>query len=311
MMNPNTVAVLLSAALVLPAATYSGTAGAQVVRTPMPQGQRIDAQDGDTIVVDENARVRIVRQRSAYVRVVFNAKERWLIVLARYAALDGRPVRDGVDETYLFRELDGTWPLGDRWEGDLAIETYSLAGESGGPAGFGLRSPAGLVQFLTRNPQIFREAAALTVLSYRGAGRKTVNGAPFDDTERISVAEAMGNSTGGRGSGVVAGVTGGVTLGVDPSSGGVGVVPSTGAARKIHDVRPIWPEAARRAGIQGTVIVELKIGADGSVANARILRGIPQLDEAALECVRQWRYEPTLLNGQPAPVTITAIVSFP
>jgi TonB family protein len=58
------------------------------------------------------------------------------------------------------------------------------------------------------------------------------------------------------------------------------------------------------------VIVELRIGADGSVTNARILRGIPQLDEAALECVRQWRYEPILLNGQPVPVTITASVSF-
>src|SRR4029077_16499218 len=109
MMNPNTVVVLLSAALVLPAATDSGAASAQVVRNPMPQGQRIDARDGDTVVVDENARGRIFRQRSAYVRVVFNAKERWLIVLARYAPLDGRPVRDGVDETYVFRELDGTW----------------------------------------------------------------------------------------------------------------------------------------------------------------------------------------------------------
>jgi len=82
---------------------YDSAARAQVVRDPWPQGQRIDARDGDTIIVDENARVRIVRQRSAYVRTVFSSKERWLIVLARYAPLDGRPVRDGVDETAIRR----------------------------------------------------------------------------------------------------------------------------------------------------------------------------------------------------------------
>ena len=89
------------------------------------------------------------------------------------------------------------------------------------------------------------------VMTTIALGPAVVNGAPFDDIERISVAEAIGNSTGDRGSGGFAAVTGGVTLGVATSSGGVAVAPSTGAARKIHDVRPIWPDAARRAGIQG------------------------------------------------------------
>jgi hypothetical protein len=69
-----------------------------------------------------------------------------------------------MDETYVFRDVDGTWPLDDHWEGDLTIESYSLAGESGGPAGFGLRSSTGLVQLLTRNPQQFRDSAAVAVL---------------------------------------------------------------------------------------------------------------------------------------------------
>lgn len=79
--------------------------------------------------------------------------------------------------------------------------------------------------------------------------------------------------------------------------------------RKVYDARPVWPEAARRADVRGTVIVEFVIATDGSVMNARILRGVPLLDEAALECVRQWKYESVLLNGRP--VLMTAAVPVP
>ena len=53
------------------------------------------------------------------------------------------------------------------------------------------------------------------------------------------------------------------------------------------------------------------IGVDGSVTDARVLRSIPLLDSAALECARQWRFEPVLLNGRPVPIVMTATVSFP
>ena len=81
--------------------------------------------------------------------------------------------------------------------------------------------------------------------------------------------------------------------------------------RKVYDARPVWPEAARRADVRGTVIVEFVIATDGSVTDARILRGVPLLDEAALECVRQWKYEPVLLNGRAIPVVMTAAVPVP
>jgi TonB family protein len=306
--------MMLGAALALSSilqATGAADRQQPAPRSSTPQGQRIDARDGDTIVIDDDARVRVVRRRPAHVRAVFNSKAHWLIVLARYTPQDGRPVRDGVDETYIFREIVGTWPLGERWEGDGTIETYSLAGGTGAPAGFGLRSPSALAQLFARDPLPFRDSTAEAVLSYRGSSRTTVNGASFDDTERIGIADAVSNSRGGGGNAVTAGVTGGVSFGADASSGGVALAPQTGAARKVHDVRPVWPEAARQARIQGVVIVELNIGADGSVTDARVLRGIPQLDEAALECVRQWRYEPTFLNGRAVPVTITAAVPFP
>jgi protein TonB len=52
------------------------------------------------------------------------------------------------------------------------------------------------------------------------------------------------------------------------------------------------------------------IGEDGTVQNVRVLRSKPLLDDAAVEAVRQWRFTPTLLNGQPVPVVMTVTVAF-
>jgi len=79
---------------------------------------------------------------------------------------------------------------------------------------------------------------------------------------------------------------------------------------KIKDVRPIYPEDAQAARISGVVIVEATIDTEGHVGNAKILRTIPQLDEAALAAVRQWEFTPTLLNGSPVPVIMTVTVNF-
>jgi TonB family protein len=86
--------------------------------------------------------------------------------------------------------------------------------------------------------------------------------------------------------------------------------PQPGPIRKIHDVRPVSPEPAQRANVRGMVIVEFTIARDGSVTDAVILRGIPLLNEAALDCVRQRRYEPVLLGGQAVPARMTEGVSF-
>ncbi|ODS54860.1 MAG: hypothetical protein ABS36_10375 [Acidobacteria bacterium SCN 69-37] len=82
------------------------------------------------------------------------------------------------------------------------------------------------------------------------------------------------------------------------------------APEKIHHVNPIYPEAARAAGISGVVILEATIDTDGSVSFMRVLRSIPDLDQAAINAVRQWRYVPTLLNGEPWPVIMTIAVNF-
>jgi protein TonB len=62
--------------------------------------------------------------------------------------------------------------------------------------------------------------------------------------------------------------------------------------------------------VQGVVILETVIGPDGKVQDARVLRSIPLLDQAAVESVRQWEFTPTLLNGSPVPVIMTVTVQF-
>jgi TonB family protein len=79
---------------------------------------------------------------------------------------------------------------------------------------------------------------------------------------------------------------------------------------KLKDVRPVYPSEAKRARIQGVVILECLITPQGKVGELKVLRGIPLLDEAAVDAVRQWEYTPTLLNGEAVPVIMTVTVNF-
>ena len=79
----------------------------------------------------------------------------------------------------------------------------------------------------------------------------------------------------------------------------------------IKAVPPKYPEAARDRGIQGTVVVNALIGKSGRVVKARVARGIPELDEAALEAVRQFRFKPAVANGRKVRVWVAIPVAFP
>lgn len=94
------------------------------------------------------------------------------------------------------------------------------------------------------------------------------------------------------------------------AEGAVKIGPGISTPRKVKDVKPVYPAAARDAGIQGVVIMEVRIEADGRVGSAGILRSIPALDQAALDAVRQWEFEPGLLNGVPTPVIMAVTVQF-
>ena len=82
------------------------------------------------------------------------------------------------------------------------------------------------------------------------------------------------------------------------------------APRKVHDVMPIYPVLARTSGASGVVIIEATIDARGDVVAAKVLRSVPALDQAAVDAVRQWKYTPARLNGEPVAVLITATVNF-
>ena len=79
---------------------------------------------------------------------------------------------------------------------------------------------------------------------------------------------------------------------------------------KVRDARPVYPEDAMRARVQGVVILETTIDASGTVMDAKVLRSIPMLDQAAVDAVMQWEFVPTLLNGAPVPVIMTVTVNF-
>ena len=72
----------------------------------------------------------------------------------------------------------------------------------------------------------------------------------------------------------------------------------------------MYPADAAAADVQGVVILDVTIAKDGSVADATIRRSIPQLDQAALDAVRQWRFTPTVLDGGPIEVLMTITVNF-
>ena len=73
---------------------------------------------------------------------------------------------------------------------------------------------------------------------------------------------------------------------------------------------PQYPADALAAGIEGVVIAEIVVNETGNVADAKILRSVPLLDEAALKAVREWQYKPTVVNGQAVPVRMTVTVNF-
>jgi len=127
--------------------------------------------------------------------------------------------------------------------------------------------------------------------------------------------------------GVVGGVPGGVPGG---SMGGVmgSILSSTNVAvpkvavqrirvssgvtqgMVIRRVEPTYPQIARQARVQGVVILQAVIGKDGAIQNLHVVSGHPLLTTAAMDAVKQWRYKPYILNGDPVEVDTTVEVRF-
>jgi len=82
------------------------------------------------------------------------------------------------------------------------------------------------------------------------------------------------------------------------------------AASIISQTKPNYPPLARQARIQGTVVLHAIIDKDGKVAQMEVISGHPLLVQSALDAVKQWRYKPTQLNGEPVEVDTTISVTF-
>jgi protein TonB len=82
------------------------------------------------------------------------------------------------------------------------------------------------------------------------------------------------------------------------------------APRILKKVNPVYPDLAIQARLSMIVILEAQVDTRGRVKTVKVLRGHPLFDEAALEAVRQWRYQPLLLNGEPTEFILTVTVQF-
>lgn len=82
------------------------------------------------------------------------------------------------------------------------------------------------------------------------------------------------------------------------------------APRKTVHVAPVYPQIAREARVEGTVILEAVINERGDIERLKVLRSVALLDAAAIQAVSGWRYSPTMLNNVPVPVLMTITVTF-
>jgi len=150
--------------------------------------------------------------------------------------------------------------------------------------------------------------------------------APTDDAPVIGVGNIVGGIPGGVVGGVPGGVVGGVVGGLisaGPSGGAppppppppkkreaIKVGGNVMESRLIRRIEPAYPELAKRARVQGRVILQVNVDEEGNVSDIKVSSGHPLLNDAAINAVKQWKYSPTLLNGEPVPVYATVTVIF-
>ena len=129
-----------------------------------------------------------------------------------------------------------------------------------------------------------------------------------------AVGGVPGGVAGGSMGGVLGGVLGGVGTAPPPPkpkpTGPVRIGGNVQAAKLVNRITPIYPPLARQTRISGTVRLHAIISKDGTIQELTVISGHPLLQQAALDAVRQWRYQPTLLNGEPVEVDTTIDVIF-
>ncbi|MFZ3214661.1 MAG: energy transducer TonB [Candidatus Acidiferrales bacterium] len=123
-----------------------------------------------------------------------------------------------------------------------------------------------------------------------------------------------GGIPGGQAGGVLGGIIGGSGGGMPPppkaTPSRIRVGGNVAAAKLIRQVTPLYPPIAKTAHVSGTIILHAVIAKDGTIQELTYISGPPLLMRNAMDAVRQWRYNPTLLNGEPVEVDTTISVVF-
>ena len=149
--------------------------------------------------------------------------------------------------------------------------------------------------------------------------------APTLETSDVKAEPTAGNSGMAAESGVQGGAQGGTSGGIvgglvsaqpppPPPPAPAAPVRITGqmvAPALLHRVEPVYPAAASEAHLSGLVILEVVVDTQGRVESVKVLRSRhPWLDNAAIQALREWRYSPLVLNGNPTPFVLTVTFSF-
>lgn len=123
-----------------------------------------------------------------------------------------------------------------------------------------------------------------------------------------------GGIAGGSAGGVLGGIIGGAGSGMPPppkaAPSRIRVGGNVQAASLVRKVDPVYPPIAKTAHISGTVVLHAIIGKDGAVQHLEYVSGPPLLMKSAMDAINQWRYKPTMLNGEPVEVDTTISVVF-
>ena len=121
-----------------------------------------------------------------------------------------------------------------------------------------------------------------------------------------------GGVPGGSMGGVIGGIIGSTPVAVPKAATPVRVRVSQGVSQGllIHQVKPAYPPLARQARIQGSVVLQAVIAKDGTIQGLHVVSGHPMLTTAAVDAVKQWRYKPYFLNGEPVEVETQITVNF-
>jgi protein TonB len=141
-----------------------------------------------------------------------------------------------------------------------------------------------------------------------------------DTSGSVGVVGGVPGGFGGSPGGVIGGIIGGVPVAPPPpppvkvekpiTPQRIRVGGNVQAAKIVRQPKPVYPPLAKQARIQGTVRFTAIIGRDGTIQNLQLVSGHPLLVPAAQEAVKQWVYQPTLLNGEPVEVITQIDVNF-